>query len=90
MDEALNCDRLAILRKGRLLIADTPEHILERGETAVTLCRQGREERLITSGKPEDVAAALAAYGLWQSISSVRVEPASLESVFLSLVDKEP
>ncbi|CAN5912897.1 hypothetical protein BH23ACT11_BH23ACT11_09870 [soil metagenome] len=89
MDEAMLCDRISILRKGRVIVSDTPRHILERGETRITVRRGGDSEQEVIGGHPEDLAAALQPYGLEPEVSAVEIDGDSLETVVLSLVDKD-
>ena len=89
MDEAMLCDRIAILLKGRIIATDTPRCILERGRTRLTVKQDGREEEETIGGHPEDLAAALRSYGLSPEVSAVSVEADSLETVILSLIGKE-
>ena len=89
MDEAVLCDRISILRKGRVIASDTPRNILAAGQTRLTV-RQGDslQEKSIGS-HPEDLAGALQAYGLKSDVTAVEVEEDSLETVVLSLIEKE-
>ena len=89
MDEAMLCDRIAVLRRGRIIATDTPRHILERGKTRLVVDRDGKREEKTIGGHPEDLAAALRPYGLAPEIAAVDVEVDSLESVVLSLIEKE-
>ncbi|HJQ28702.1 MAG TPA: ABC transporter ATP-binding protein [Rubrobacter sp.] len=89
MDEAMLCDRIAILRKGRIIAADTPRGILERGRTRLLVKRDEAEEEKTIGGRPEDLAAALRPYGLEPDVSAIEVETDSLETVVLSLIEKE-
>ena len=89
MDEAMLCDRITILRKGRIIATDTPRGILERGRTHLVVKRDGAEEEKTIGGHPEDLAAALRRYGLRPEITAIDVESDSLESVVLSLIEKE-
>ena len=89
MDEATLCDRIAILRKGRVIASDTPREILERGETRLVVRRSEAEEERTIGGHPEDLAAALHPYGLGAEITAVEVRADSLETVVLSLIEKE-
>ena len=89
MDEAMLCDRIAILRKGRIIATDTPRSILERGRTRLTVKQDGREEEETIGGHPEDLAAALRPYGLQPGVTAIDVETDSLEAVVLSLIEKE-
>src|SRR5215213_476360 len=89
MDEAMFCDRIAILRKGRIIATDTPRGILERGSTHVVVKRDGAEEDKTIGGHPEDLAEALRPYGLRPDVSAIDVQTDSLETVVLRLIEKE-
>ena len=89
MDEAMLCDRIAILRKGRMIAADTPRTILEKGRTHLTVEQDGAEEEVTIGGYPEDLAAALRPYGLQPDVTAIDVETDTLEAVVLSLIEKE-
>jgi ABC-2 type transport system ATP-binding protein len=89
MDEAMLCDRIAILRKGRIIATDTPRSILEEGRTRLTVVQDGTETEETIGGHPEDLAAALRPYGLQPGVSAIDVETDSLEAVVLSLIEKE-
>jgi ABC-2 type transport system ATP-binding protein len=89
MDEAMLCDRIAILRKGTIIANDTPRGILERGRTHLVVERDGAEEEETIGGHPEDLAAALRPYGLQPGVTAIDVETDTLEAVVLSLIEKE-
>ena len=89
MDEAMLCDRVAILREGRVVISDAPRRILEEGKTRLVIRRDGEEEERIIGGRPEDLASALRDYGLAPEVSAVDVREDSLETVVLSLIERE-
>jgi ABC-2 type transport system ATP-binding protein len=89
MDEAMLCDRVAILRKGRIIASDMPHHILEEGKTRLVVERSGKEEEKVIGGHPEDLAAALYPYGLAPDVTAVDVQTDALETVVLSLIDRE-
>ena len=89
MDEAMLCDRISILRRGRVIASDSPRGILERGGTRLTVGRESGEEESVIGGRPEDLAEALRPHGLSRDVRSVDVEADSLESVVLSIIGKE-
>lgn len=89
MDEAMLCDRIAILLKGRIIADDTPRSILERGRTRLTVEQDGSVEEETIGGHPEDLAAALRPYGLRPGVTAIDVETDSLEAVVRSLIEKE-
>jgi ABC-2 type transport system ATP-binding protein len=89
MDEAMLCDHIAILLKGRIIADDTPRSILERGRTRLTVEQDGTVEEETIGGHPEDLAAALRPYGLRSGVTAIDVETDSLEAVVRSLIEKE-
>ena len=89
MEEAMLCDRVAILRKGQVVISDTPRRILEKGKTRVIIRRGGKEEEKVIDGSAEDLASALRPYGLAPDVTAVEVNADSLETVVLSLIGEE-
>lgn len=89
MDEATLCDRVAILRQGRIVVSDSPRRILERGRTRLVIRRGERKEERVIGWRPEDLAEALHAYGLERGITGVDVRTDSLEAVVLSIIRKE-
>jgi ABC-2 type transport system ATP-binding protein len=86
MEEAMLCDRVAILWKGQVVISDTPRRILEKGKTRVVIRRGGKEEEKVIDGSAEDLASALRPYGLAPDVTAVEVSADSLETVVLSLI----
>ena len=89
MDEAMLCDRVAILRQGRIIASDAPRRILEGGKIRLVVERGAKEEEKVIGGRPEDLAAALYPYGLAPDVRALGVETDSLERVVLSLIDRE-
>lgn len=89
MDEALLCDRVCILRKGRVIASDTPRRLLEQGTTRLTVRENGAERQEVIGGHPGELARALHTYGLRREVTAVEVEGDSLETVVLSLIEKE-
>jgi len=89
MDEAMLCDRIAILSKGRIIATDTPRSILEEGRTRLTVVQDGTDTEETIGGHPEDLAAALRPYGLEPGVTAIDVETDTLEAVVLSLIEKE-
>jgi ABC-2 type transport system ATP-binding protein len=84
LDEALHCDRLAVLRDGRLLAESTPRALLDRGRARVTLRRDGEVETLELADYEHALPALLAGGG----VDWVRVERDTLEDVMLALVEE--
>ena len=85
MDEAMLCDRLAILLQGKVIADAPPRQLVEHGRAHLRVREQGRTHEVLIGGTPEDLAEALRPYGLRPSVEAVSVSPASLEEVILSL-----
>ena len=84
LDEAVHCERLAILRQGRLLAEDVPAALLDRGRTRVVLTRGGEEESFVLSDYARELPALLGV----RDVESIRVEHETLEDVMLRLVEE--
>ena len=84
LDEAVHCDRLAILRAGRLLAEDAPGALLDRGRMRVTLRRDGRAETHELADYEHELPALLSD----GAVESVRIERDTLEDVMLRLVQE--
>jgi ABC-2 type transport system ATP-binding protein len=89
MDEAVLCDRIAILRNGGVIATDTPANIIEQGKTHLVVERDGVKEREIIGGHPGDLATALHPYGLREDVTAVDVGTDTLEEVVLSLIERD-
>ncbi len=91
MDEALLCDRLAILSDGRVLACGTPRELLDRGHARVHIWRGGEESILETQ---ENYAASLPQllqpYGLDPAVTKIQVERDTLEQIVLRLIEQKP
>ena len=85
LDEAVHCERLAILRQGRLLAQDTPAALLDRGRTRVVVRRGGREESFELKDYEHELPGLLGC----EDVRSVRVEHETLEDVMLRMVEQE-
>lgn len=87
MDEALYCDRLAIMRDGVVLACDTPRDILRRGQTTVTIWRGGEADRATMTNYPEQLPLLLRRYHLDPAVSKIELEEDTLETIVLGLID---
>ncbi len=89
MDEALYCDRLAVMRDGIVLACDTPRGLLQRGRTTVNIWRDGLVETETVMHYPEQLPRLLQRYHLDPDISKIEIEQDTLETVVLSLINTQ-
>lgn len=89
MDEPLVCDRLGILREGRLIIEDTPGRIMAKGKTLVTLDAEGQIISEAVSNYSHELPGLLKRYGLDPGITSISIRQETLEDIFLKLLKEE-
>jgi ABC-2 type transport system ATP-binding protein len=93
MDEALYCDRLAILRDGGLLACDTPRNLLHRGSSRIHIGRDAGAANSDTvtethENYSEFLPQLLRGYGLDPAITRIEIERDTLEQIVLSLIEK--
>lgn len=89
MDEALLCDKVAILRNGEVLAVDTPKKILERGKTVLKFLESGKVKEYSIDSTPEKLAQELQKFGLKQNISSITLQADSIEDIVLSIISEK-
>jgi len=90
MDEALRCDRVALIRDGRILITEAPEVIRSRGRARIMLelAGGGRLEKEVL-GYEEELPRLLQEYGLKPQVRRISVRRSSLEEVILSMIGED-
>src|SRR5262249_14311539 len=88
MDEALQCDRLAILSDGGLLACDTPKNLLARGRTRVHVWRGSESVTEIPENYSQALPQLLQDYGLDPEVAKIEIERDTLEQIVLSLTDR--
>jgi ABC-2 type transport system ATP-binding protein len=87
MDEALFCDRLAVLNAGSIIACDTPKNLLALGRAAVRVWRNGVCATAEVANYAETLPAMLQEYGLDPSVTRIEVEHDSLETVVRGLIE---
>ncbi|MCB9450638.1 MAG: ABC transporter ATP-binding protein [Anaerolineaceae bacterium] len=86
MDEAVYCDQLAVMRGGQVLACDTPQALLERGHTTVTVWNGTEHHTEQITNYPVELPHLLAHYHLDPTVSRIEVEHEPLEKVVLDLI----
>ena len=87
MDEALLCDRLALLRGGSVLACETPRELLLRGRTRVRVWRSDVLDETMLVDYPERLPELLRRYHLDRAVTRIEIEHDTLETIVLSLID---
>ncbi len=92
MDEALRCDRLAILMDGALLACDTPKNLLERGRSHIHIWRRSASNDVetvtdVTENYAEALPQLLRKHGLDPAVTRIEIERDTLEQIILSLTE---
>ena len=89
MDEALLCDKVTILNHGKVVLVDSPQNIMQRGKTRLSITTpDGRSEAEIES-TPEAMAQKLREFGLPNDISSIKLGPSTLEEIVLEIIRED-
>ncbi len=98
MEEAAKiCDRVGIVDHGRMLDVGTVADLIARhgGQSAVTVERDGAEERILTADPVAEVARQFARANsdrergeVGREVTGLRIERPDLETVFLSLTGR--
>lgn len=89
MDEAIYCDRLAVMRAGQVLACDTPAALLRRGRTTVTIWTGAESHTEQVANYAEALPRLLEQYHLDSSVSRIEVEHEPLERVVLDLIAQQ-
>lgn len=89
MDEALLCDKLAIMREGKVLICDTPRNILLRGKAIVKVWRGEVLEQYEITEYAEQLPGVLACYNLDPAVTRIELEQDNLETIVLGLINNQ-
>ena len=90
MDEAIHCDRLAILHQGTVLADDSPRNLLWNGRTRIRIRHKEGVDELEVANYPEQLPAILQRHGLDPAIDRIEIEEATLETVVLRMIADRP
>lgn len=86
MDEALYCNRLAILHEGRMLADDTPNQLLWNNRARITIQHGDSSEHHEVINYPEHLPELLKEFGLDRSVSRIEIEEDTLEEIILGMI----
>ncbi len=89
IDEAAHCDRLLVIRAGRVLIECTPAELSARGGATVSLRTKGGEQIEERFADPaHELPPWLAARGL-EDVQALRVHHDTLEEILVRLIHEQ-
>jgi ABC-2 type transport system ATP-binding protein len=88
MNEAMYCDRLAILHQGVLLADDTPRQMLWNNRSRVKIWRGEQVTEKEVINYPEQLPRELQPFGLESNISRIEIEEDTLETVVLDMINE--
>ena len=89
MNEAMYCDRLAILQQGALLADDTPHQLLWNNQSRIKIWRGEQVTERDVINYPEQLPRELQSYGLDSTISRIEIEEDTLETVVLRMINEQ-
>ncbi len=89
MDEALYCDKLAILHEGILLADDTPRKMLWNSRAKIKIWRGPEVIEQVVTSYPDALPGLLQKDGLDPAISRIEIEEDRLEAVILRMIDEQ-
>lgn len=86
MSEALECDRVAIMRGGRVLVSEDPRVLLELGRATIRIWEDGQIEEIVVDDYGADLPGLLARRG---HVDRVEVDRETLEDIVLRMIDDD-
>ncbi len=89
MDEALYCDKLAILHEGILLADDTPHKLLWNSRAKIKIWRGPEVIEKVVTNYPDALPRLLQKDGLDSAISRIEIEEDRLEAVILRMINEQ-
>jgi ABC-2 type transport system ATP-binding protein len=87
MDEALYCDKLAILHEGRLLADDTPSKLLWNSRAKIKIWRGPSVSEQVVTNYPQALPGLLQNDGLDPAINRIEIEEDRLEAIVLRMIN---
>ena len=79
------CDRVAIMKEGKLIVTDTVEHLLSSKSKHIKMIRDGEKLDFIYKGDLNELYKELEGY----NIEDILIEEPSIEEVFMHYYEKD-
>src|SRR5262249_45989778 len=86
MDEALYCDRLAILRNGKVLACEPPRRLIPSANPTLRIWQGGKADVYTLSDYTQHLPDLLRRYQLDSAVSRIEIEQDSFEAIVLKLI----
>ena len=86
MDEALLCDQVTVLNQGKVILVDSPQNIMQRGKTRLSVTSPNGSSETEFESTPEAMAQKLHEFGLPNDISSIKIGSSTLEEIVLEII----
>ncbi len=87
MNEAMYCDRLAILHKGALLADETPHQLLWNNRARIKIWHGDNLNEQEIINYPEHLPKELHLFGLDTTINRIEIEEDTLETIVLGMIN---
>ena len=87
MDEAMLCDRLAVLSDGVMLACESPKDLIHRGRTTIRVWRGADVNVTKVENYRESLPVTLRQYNLDASVTRIEIEQDTLDQVVLRLIE---
>ena len=89
MAEAILCDKVTILDRGKVLRVNSPKNILSEGKVSISVTADDEQRVYSTDATPEAVAKLLHSFELSKSITSIAIRPDTLEEIVIKIIESE-
>jgi ABC-2 type transport system ATP-binding protein len=87
MDEAMNCDRLAVLHRGVVMAEDSPRQLLANSRARITIWKGEQNFEHQTDNYQRQLPRVLQQYGLDKEITQIEIKEDTLETVVLGMIN---
>jgi len=88
MNEAMYCDRLAILHEGALLADESPHQLLWNKKAKIRIFQRDQYQENQINNYPQQLPILLQQFGLNPDINRIEMEEETLEKVVLEMINK--
>jgi len=80
-----HCNKVAIMREGKLILSDTAENLLKRGSKHITIERDGKKEEFVFQGDIMDIPKEFEGH----EVTDILIEEPSIEDIFMHFYERK-